>query len=403
MTSGSRAALEPAWDDEGWRIASDNAWTAGCRWLQGRWRAERLEEPAGERTDGKVGPDGVPLRVTSMLPRGADPQKAFFSEEIHSAVRQRLAEGGHSGIIEEDRLFRNLLSSQPACFNLFGPFVRRPDALLPWVRTLDPSAETVDEVRFEWAPPKELHVGGGSAFDAVVWYRSSANSQRLLGIECKYAEDLTTSSIGAKAGTAYGAFTRDSGSWCEGAVDRLDHPERRQIWLNTLLAQSCARHDPDIEAARCVVVACAADAKARAVVDAVAAELDDGRDLVWSPYEELLLTVGDPDLAAWRGAYLRFDRVAHRLAPDDPRLSRGVDLPARPVTAAERLSLMAERVTGDDGSVLSQVAEAARDGQLGDAASEHLLDAITRSERIGEDLRALRANILSQLQAAIRL
>lgn len=404
MTDDEARATDPPWDDEQWRVASDNAWTAGCRWLQGRWRSEHLDESAGERTDGKVGPDGDRLRVTSMLPKGADPQKAFLNEEIHSAVRQRLAEGGHSGIIEEDRLFRNLLSSQPACFNLFGPFVRRPEALLPWVRTIDADAETVEEVGFEWAPSKERHFGGGSAFDAVVWYRSSAGGRRLLGVECKYAEDLAASSIGAKADTPYGTFTRDHGYWREGAVERLDQRDRRQIWLNTLLAHSCARSEPDVDAARCVVVACAADAKARGVVDAVAAQLTDRRDLVWSPYEALLLTVDAPDLASWRGAfadrYLRFDRVAYRLGPDDARLASGSDLTARFANSAERLQIMAERVAGVDGSILSQLVEAARDGRLESAASEHLLDATARSERISEDLRALRANPLFELHLA---
>ena len=50
----------------------------------------------------------------------------FLSEAIAAlAFRSRVENAG--GGIRRDRIARNLLSSQPMCFNLFGPMAERGD------------------------------------------------------------------------------------------------------------------------------------------------------------------------------------------------------------------------------------------------------------------------------------
>ena len=110
-----------------------------------------------------------------------------------------------AGILYEDRLRRNLLSSQPLCFNLFG-FLGRIDAnaLLPWVRSYAPRATAVSRIRLEYSPSAaELGAAplGGSAFDAFVEYVLPDESMGFIGIETKYHEDLTKGLRVPKEGT----------------------------------------------------------------------------------------------------------------------------------------------------------------------------------------------------------
>ena len=183
------------WDDEAWREPSDNRWARGCRWMQSRWRELKLGLEPGPRTAAD------PARlVCSMLPLDAERPANFLSPEAHDAAEALLARGAGPGIVDEDRLLRNLLSSQPTCVNLFGPFVRNPGGLTGWVSSLDPECEQVTEVRLEWAPPREEHFDGGSAFDAFVEYTTRTGT-RFVGVETKYAENLTASRISVRQGS----------------------------------------------------------------------------------------------------------------------------------------------------------------------------------------------------------
>lgn len=369
-----------AWDDLRWR-EKDNAWTAGCRWLQSWWRENQLGFPAGElsKRDGS-------RRVASMLPLDAPRDANFLVPSAAKAVDERLAEGNRSGIVDEDRLRRNLLSSQPACFNLFGPFVEDPQTLLPWVQLFDTQAERVFKVRFEWAPDRSRHFGGGSAFDVFVDY--GAGGRRFLGIECKYAEDLAATSI--KVREPYVTFTDGGSDWREGASRRLDVPRLRQLWLNTLLAQSLVRREETYESGTVVVVACRADGAAREATGLVRAELHHPDVwLRWCPYEEMLDSIRGHDewVDRFRRRYLDFGPVAHLLPPDDPRLRR--DEEPRNICGLRDLLTIGQRVTGE-GSVLEQIVRAVEDGRLPGASTIDVEGVGARAAQLADDLKAWR-------------
>jgi len=320
MTDGEHAAGEDraewVWDDPRW-AERDTSWAAGCRWLQAWWRHHMLELPVGTRSR-----DPDSRLVASMLPVGADEGANFLGDDVLSAVQGRVSEGDHSGIIQRDRLFRNLLSSQPACFNLFGPFVTDPAGLLGWVEALDAEAVAVDAVRFEWAPDRDRHFGGGSAFDAFVDYTTEQGGRRFVGVECKYAEDLSRSAMTVR--DVYKEFTNAHEAWRQGAADRLDEPRLAQFWLNTLLAQSLVQREDAYESGTVVVVACQSDHAAHEATDAVRFELEDpDLWLRWTPYEHVLSHVSGHDrwVDEFRARYLDFTPVRHRLKPGDTRMS----------------------------------------------------------------------------------
>lgn len=294
----------------------DNKWARGCRLLQAHWRAFVLEMPAGAQTSD--GPDRV---VSSMLPISGTPVMAgFLTSEVIAAVEDRLVHPEYGGLLNEDRLRRNLLSSQPLTFNLFGQLQAHPTALLPWVRTFDKLAEAVTDVRIEWAPEKAKHFGGGSAFDAFVEYETGVGERGFLAVECKYAENLSKSDV-KRVRPVYVARTIESGQWRSGAVEALDQQGLRQFWLNTLLAQSLLASDYD--RGYSVVLSCAADLAAGDAVEKVRAQVVESGFLRWCSYEELLSTIDTAELSGWNERfatrYLDFGPVAEWLDPDDPR------------------------------------------------------------------------------------
>lgn len=306
-------ATEPAWNDSCWREKGDGRWRAGLRLQQAWWRQERLDLPPGpiRKSGGRA--------VVSMLPAdvGLDPN-LMTAEAVASAesaideLRQRRA----PGIIFEDRLERNLLSSQPLCFNIFGHLRATPDALTAWARTITPQTKRVTDVRLEWAPATGAL--GGSAFDALVELELTSGDRGFLGIECKYAENLAEAQR-KSAREIYVERTRGS-EWKEGAAEVLNKNGLRQLWYNQLLTQTVAAND-GYSVGLGVVMACTADTKAREATDLVKAQLSDEDALVFSPFEDLVRSVKGHD--AWRARvwerYFDFSPIREHLLAADPR------------------------------------------------------------------------------------
>lgn len=303
MTVGTRPTIDTPWDDPAWREPADTVWQARLRHMQSRWRQLRLGLPPGPHS--AKNPDRL---VASTLRFDAPRDANFLTANVAAAVDRRLSAGG-GGLVTEDRLRRVLLSSQPMCFNLFGNFqaVDRHNVLLPWLQTINPSAVEIVRVEVEWAPPAAEHFAGGSAFDAFIEYRHADGGLGFVGVECKYHEHLPATDV-KTVRDIYRAFTVDSGLWHRDAAARLDVKGRRQFWLNTLLAQSLALRS-SYTAGQSVVTACAGDASARPVFDAVRAELVDPATMVWSPWEDVVGSIVGHD--RWRSdfseRYLSFE------------------------------------------------------------------------------------------------
>jgi hypothetical protein len=291
LTGDEMAVEDPnlAWDDPAWAEKSDGAWQARLRRHQAWWRHERLGLPAGPMRPGA-------RLVSTMLPLDVDLEPNLMTPEAvssaHRAIDSLKAEK-RPGLIQIDRLKRNLLSSQPMCFNLFGHLSATPDALLPWVRTIAPLATSVTDVRLEWAP---LDRFSGSAFDAFVSYALPDGAWGFVGIECKYAEDLAKAQP-KPAAEKYVRATESSSSWKPGSAAALDRPKRRQFWYNQLLTQRVLGSGDFVEGYG-VVVAAGADEPARAVTAEVADHLDDRDSLRFCSVEDVLESVTGHD--SWR-------------------------------------------------------------------------------------------------------
>ena len=89
--------------------------------------------------------------------------------------------------METDRLYNNLLSSQPLAFNFFGFFRANPDVALAFLKTIRPDIIGVDDIVFEYAPESS---GDSSAFD-FGFVVNTQHRKGLLGLSAS----LQTSSV----------------------------------------------------------------------------------------------------------------------------------------------------------------------------------------------------------------
>jgi hypothetical protein len=164
---------------------SESGFKKRMRFHQGWWRAFVLAEKEGNH----------PVRkekvVCNTILNGETSQKNFLSPRIIEAVLQTIEERRFtsSGLVEEDRLFNNLLSSQPLCFNFFGELKIDTDFALRVLKQFWPELTQVKRVIFEFAPAKN-YTSDNSAFD-VAFEVMSDNQNGMVGLECKYTDKFS--------------------------------------------------------------------------------------------------------------------------------------------------------------------------------------------------------------------
>jgi hypothetical protein len=156
------------------------------RFHQGWWRTFVLAEEPGPH----------PMRkdetLCNTLLNGRDTGKNFLSQNIANVVKETMGSrpASGSGIMAEERLFNNLLSSQPLCFNFFGELKLDPAFALQVLKSFYPKFTEVKQVFFEFAPA-ENDTHDNSAFD-VAFEVMAGNQTGLLGLECKYTDTFSS-------------------------------------------------------------------------------------------------------------------------------------------------------------------------------------------------------------------
>ena len=167
--------------------------TRRCRLLQSWYRVEvlGLSECGPFRVGGRL--------VGSSLVGGEASGKNFISEVALAYARQRVADkvDNRSLLIEEYRLFNNMLSSQPMCFNLFSDIRAAVLAdepagtdVLAAVFRSSPIAKVRDVVVEMIPTPTDEYIDDKTAFDAAVFYDDADDQPCLASIETKYTDKL---------------------------------------------------------------------------------------------------------------------------------------------------------------------------------------------------------------------
>lgn len=217
----------------------DTIFTANARLHQSKWR------------DKKGYPQGT-IRKNSekMLGNYLDEDFAkktkanFLTENIKNLVTQEVEKSKNAGaFIAEPRIWNNLLSSQPLCFNLFGELYFDLNLATTLFQHLFPERiDKVVAVKFEYSPGRKdpNYLNDRSAFDVFVEYAKD-NRKGFIGIEVKYQESLREESKTkadenfAKNGERYTYWTKESNVFKPNSIEFLKQPPISQIWRDHLL------------------------------------------------------------------------------------------------------------------------------------------------------------------------
>lgn len=218
------------------------------RLLQALWREKRGFAIGGQPMRPTEGKPSRPLGSRIDLEFARSTGANFLSETVHREVRKRISDLKPHQTMDEDRLYADLLSSMPMCFNLFGELASDLSLADHAVHTWWPDTPgRVSSVQFEWSPGRRLpgeYLENCSAFDVAFIMDLGDGTQGVLGMEIRYHEHAKPESPPSDERIKrYAQVTDESGIMSRQAMETILGTELQQIWLNHLLAVSMPLHD----------------------------------------------------------------------------------------------------------------------------------------------------------------
>jgi hypothetical protein len=256
------------------RIPGQNAVTdfkRRARWQQAWWRRQQdlpLGTHGGGKSSGRI-LNGSKIEEAAARATGAN----FLSDRVRTAVRDRLAQPEGHQTLDERRLWCDLLSSMPLCFNLFGELHADSERLTTAVEGLWPQHPgRTAQIKFEWSPGRAdpLFLNNRSAFDAAILLDLGAGGRGVIGIETKYHEDIRRERPPDPVGRLprYRQVTELAGVFRDGWEAAVVGTDLQQLWLDHLLVLSMLQHPERSWAwGRFVVVYPSANPSVRAAVE----------------------------------------------------------------------------------------------------------------------------------------
>lgn len=171
---------------------SDSVFARKARLLQSYYRCDVLKSDFG------YGPYTTSKsEYGNMLINGEKTGENFISSEIFEYASFRVRNKKKFETIDEYRLFNNMLSSQPMCFNLFYPIrelFEKDFATASRLLALSfphLNIKRALSIELEYLPsPIDHYLNDRTAFDALVTYVDHSGKRNLLAIETKYVEKL---------------------------------------------------------------------------------------------------------------------------------------------------------------------------------------------------------------------
>jgi hypothetical protein len=209
-------------------VPSESGFKKRMRFHQGWWRAFVLGENEGEH------PMDSQRTVCNTILDGEHTKKNFLTPATVTIVEKALQERSDtdSGIIQENRLYNNLLSSQPLCFNFFSELKCDCNLALKLMNSLGFDIDTVEDVIFEYAPAAN-YTNDNSAFDIALEV-SRGDKKGLIGLECKYTDTFSTKEYDRQA---YREIYQKSDVFIED-YEKYKASEFNQLFRNQLIAEA---------------------------------------------------------------------------------------------------------------------------------------------------------------------
>ncbi|OGU76606.1 MAG: hypothetical protein A2V93_00660 [Ignavibacteria bacterium RBG_16_34_14] len=193
---------------------------------QGWWRAFVLGENEGKH----------PLRdknICNTLLNGKQTKNNFLSNSVKNVVKEILEKriDGYAGMVDEKRLYNNLLSSQPLCFNFFSPLYVDKKLALHFLRKFYPEITMVNKVYFEHTNSNNKF--DNSAFD-VAFDVNDGSKKGIIGFECKYTDSFSPKEFDKPI---YKTIHNQSNIWAK-PYEELIKSKFNQLFRNQLVAES---------------------------------------------------------------------------------------------------------------------------------------------------------------------
>lgn len=208
-----------------------NTFQRRARILQALWRESR-GYPIGEHA-------GKPRGSRLAMPQTKKTLDNFMTDEVKHVVREILDGGKQQkgSLIQSDRMYANLLSSQPMAFNLFVPLQQNLDlASAVFAEMLPGRCDRVSRIEFEFSPGRgnRRYTHDGSAFDVCVWFDTPQGKPGFIGIEVKYHENLNNEADDHRQ--RYDEIADQMGCFPADTRKELREKPLQQIWRDHLLA-----------------------------------------------------------------------------------------------------------------------------------------------------------------------
>lgn len=278
-----------------------------ARILQSMWRRDRGYEAASYR--GKVRGNRL------EMPFAREELTNYLDEVTREVVRREVLddEKSRGKLYGKPRIFNNLLSSQPLCFNLFA-HLQEDVGLASRVFSAMSGGRVaeVEALEFEYSPGRgeARYTGDRSAFDVFALTRTEEGGRGFVGIEVKYHENLKGSRRALSP--RHRELVAAMGCFVDGATQALEAPALEQIMRDHLLAGAMLEAD-DFDDGLFVFLSPDANRFCQRAVGQYRALLDDdGSFENWS-LEEMVEVIEDQCGADWVEAfgerYLDFERV----------------------------------------------------------------------------------------------
>lgn len=172
----------------------------------------------------------------------SDQDANFITPEVARLARLEVAYREDDALIDQERLYRNMVSSHPATFNLFGPLKLDPKLASAVARRLCPDfVRQAGTVLFEHSPARRhpAFTNDRTAFDVLIKAQTTAG-HGFIAIEVKFTE--TMHETPARLRPRY-----DELSTASGLFKDPDHPELRsaplqQLWRQHMLSAAMVKN-----------------------------------------------------------------------------------------------------------------------------------------------------------------
>lgn len=214
---------------------TDSRFKASARLLQSLWREDHEFKIGTHRT-----PKGKRRKLGSRLhidcaKRGAN----FLHQDIAKLALRESVYREPGALIDEERLWSNLLSSQPLCFNLFGSLKLDAPMGNQFFQRLFPGfVQSVTGIYFEHSPGRRnpAFTDDHSAFDVFVTCTTTSGENGFLAIEVKYSESMNEPA--ATLRPRYDELSAECTVFKDPTASALRGNPLQQLWREHMLCQS---------------------------------------------------------------------------------------------------------------------------------------------------------------------